>query len=318
MNLLTTNDKQIVINAQLFSGVPASIIEEALVGSQVKVLSPGQVLLCPDSINRYIYLVLSGNLEVHVGESGPNPLADIGIGECVGEMSVLDSLNPSARVVASEPTRILELHQTKVWRCIDATEGMARNLLYILSDRLRVNTTALTESRRREFTFERFANIDALTELHNRRGLDHGLQRLLDVEPDQAAPLSLILLDIDFFKHYNDSHGHPAGDSALKQVAKVIATSLRPTDFAARYGGEEFAVVLPNTDLDQGVQTAERLCAAIRDAKLSDINNDPLPSITISAGVAEYQHGQDKEQLMATADAALYRAKQGGRDRVMV
>lgn len=317
MPRLSDHDRRTATKAQLFSGVPASIVDEALNASQVRELEPGEVLLSPATVNRYIYLVLDGALEVRVGDTDTSPLATIGSGECVGEMSVLDSLNPSASVVASGAARILELHQTKVWQCIDATEGMARNLLYILSDRLRANTLALTESRRREFVFERVASIDPLTELQNRRGLDQGLQRLLSPDNTPAEPLSLVLLDIDFFKRYNDSYGHPAGDCALRQVAKVIAASLRPSDFAARYGGEEFAVVLPNTDLDQGLQTAVRLCSAVRNAKLADINRHPLPSVTISAGVAQHRPGQDQERLMAAADAALYRAKHTGRDKAM-
>jgi CRP-like cAMP-binding protein len=111
--------------------------------------------------------VLSGTLHVYISDGKQQPLATIAAGECVGEMSVLDSQKPSARVIAAEPARVLELHQGLVWEFIDATEGMARNLLYILSNRLRINTSALLESLQQQVHFERSAHLDPLTELQS-------------------------------------------------------------------------------------------------------------------------------------------------------
>lgn len=315
---LTDSERRILANSLLFADVEPTSIDAVLDQCRIRDLQPQHILLSPEHINRFIYIVLSGRFEVHIGATDQAPLASISAGECVGEMSVLDSQKPSARVIAAVPSRVLELHQELIWQFIDATEGMARNLLYILSSRLRVNTEALFESLRRQLQFERYADLDGLTGLFNRRWLDRALEQCLATadHPD-APPIAIILLDVDHFKRFNDQHGHPAGDIALRQVGESVSQGLRPDDNAARYGGEEFAVLLANADRQRGIQIAERLCATVRTTELQDHEGKPLPSVTISLGVAQYQHGQSVVQWLESADSALYRAKQAGRDQVM-
>ena len=318
MVLLTQSERATLDNSKLFNGVDHNLVNDVLGQCRIRELQPAQVLLSPEQVNHYIYLILSGRFEVHVGDHGKEPLAVLGKGECVGEMSVLDSQKPSAQVIAATPSRVLELHQSLVWQFVDATEGMARNLLYIISSRLRINTNALFESLRRQVQFERFADLDGLTGLHNRRWLDRTLRKYMDASNEAGAPpLAVIILDIDHFKHFNDTHGHPAGDIALRQVAEAISGGLRPADMAARYGGEEFAVILPDSDLEQGLRTAQRLCSVVRTTRLQTSEGTPLPSVSISLGVAEYRPGQTGEQLFEVADTALYRAKEGGRNRAI-
>jgi len=314
---LTASERRILGNSLLFADVEPKLIDAVLAQCRVRELQPQDTLLSPEQINHFIYVVLSGRFEVHIGENNQLPLASISAGECVGEMSVLDSQKPSARVIAVVPSRVVELHQSMIWQFVDATEGMARNLLYILSSRLRVNTEALFESLRRQLQFERYADLDGLTGLHNRRWLDRTLEQFIIAasEPD-SPPAAIILLDIDHFKQFNDQHGHPAGDVALRQVADTVSQSLRPDDNAARYGGEEFAVLLADANRDQGIQIAERLCTAVRDTQLQDGDGKALPSVTISLGIAQYRHGQSVLQWLETADSALYRAKDTGRDQV--
>ena len=317
MPSLTNSERKILGNSLLFADVEPTLIDAVLGQCRIRDLQPQDILLSPEDINHFIYVVLSGRFEVHIGEADQAPLASISAGECVGEMSVLDSQKPSARVIAVVPSRVIELHQNMIWQFVDATEGMARNLLYILSSRLRVNTEALFESLRRQLQFERYADLDGLTGLHNRRWLDRTLEQFLATADHPDTPsMTIILLDVDHFKHFNDQHGHPAGDVALRQVAETIAQSLRPDDNAARYGGEEFAVLLADADRQLGVQIAERLCTAVRETELRDDDDKTLPSVTISLGVAQYQHGQSVVQWLEAADSALYRAKETGRDRV--
>jgi diguanylate cyclase (GGDEF)-like protein len=124
-------------------------------------------------------------------------------------------------------------------------------------------------------------------------------------------PLSLMLLDIDHFKQYNDSFGHPRGDDVLRSVARHITRSMRDTDYAARYGGEEFALLLPDADRDGSAQLAERLRASIQDADW--VGRD----VTVSIGVATLEgEVTTLEMLVEHADRALYRSKQNGRNLV--
>ncbi len=124
------------------------------------------------------------------------------------------------------------------------------------------------------------------------------------------------MVDLDHFKKFNDEFGHVVGDDALQTAAKVLNAGLRPTDFAARYGGEEMIVILPNTDQRSALIVAERLCSRLRKTRIFANMQKPLPHITASFGLATLKQGEDGPTVIAMADAALYRAKEAGRNRV--
>lgn len=156
------------------------------------------------------------------------------------------------------------------------------------------------------------ATTDGLTGLKNHRAFHEALTSAVKMAERFGQPLALIMLDVDHFKRFNDTFGHPAGDELLKQVAEVLKRSARAYDVPARYGGEEFALLLPNTGLEEALRVAERLRQQI-----SAIIN-PYAPITASLGVAAYRHGSSPATLLYEADVALYQAKQGGRNRVEV
>jgi len=155
---------------------------------------------------------------------------------------------------------------------------------------------------------------DQLTGALNRRGLDEAFTRELARADRLEAPLSIALLDIDHFKKLNDSLGHQAGDEALKHLTRVVRDFLRPTDSLARYGGEEFLILLPNTDLNGAEVILKRLQRELTRQFFLHANDKVL--ITFSAGVAERSHEEPQAALVARADAAMYRAKAAGRNRV--
>ncbi|NJL23419.1 MAG: PleD family two-component system response regulator [Leptolyngbyaceae cyanobacterium SM1_3_5] len=163
------------------------------------------------------------------------------------------------------------------------------------------------------------AAIDSLTNLANRRSFDDRLDWEWQRLTRQQQPLSLILADIDFFKRYNDTYGHQAGDACLQQVAQVLRSSLkRPADLAARYGGEEFTIVLPNTNLGGAEQVAEQIREQVATLAIPHAQSD-RGHVTLSLGVACLIPQPDLEPiaLLQMADQALYAAKSAGRDRVM-
>lgn len=162
------------------------------------------------------------------------------------------------------------------------------------------------------------AVTDSLTSLPNRRAFDEAFARELARVQRQQHPLSLLLLDIDHFKRFNDTHGHLAGDLVLKEVASTIRRSVREADYPARFGGEEFTVVLPFTDLGGATVAAERIRSAVE--RLDVQWQDQRLSVTISIGVATARAPIDGESAARTieeADGALYRAKDQGRNRVV-
>lgn len=164
---------------------------------------------------------------------------------------------------------------------------------------------------------QRLITLDGLTQVGNRRGFDEYLTREWQRSLRKQTPLALILCDIDFFKSYNDTYGHQAGDDCLRRVAHALCNGVeRPTDFIARYGGEEFAVILPNTLLEGAVQVAERLCTAIQALGLPHASSLVSPYVTLSLGVASIvPHSEVSSSLLiAEADRALYLAKTEGRN----
>lgn len=160
---------------------------------------------------------------------------------------------------------------------------------------------------------------DGLTGIANRRHFDKIIQDESRRSIRDKTPISLIILDIDYFKLFNDTYGHLKGDDCLKLVASVIKITLkRPGDFLARYGGEEFAVLLPNTESVGASIIAEKMRANIEDAKISHISSIISEYVTVSIGVTTRSPGQEGSSmdLIDVADKALYRAKQAGRNRV--
>ena len=157
--------------------------------------------------------------------------------------------------------------------------------------------------------------LDGLTGVHNKRYFLEFMERELARARRHASSLSLMMFDIDHFKKVNDSAGHQAGDAVLRGVARVLAAEARATDLAARYGGEEMALVLPETDAGGASAIAERLRAAVEGT--AHATEHGTLRVTVSVGVATWPGGgQTPDELLTTADRALYRAKQTGRNRV--
>ncbi|MCU7795945.1 MAG: GGDEF domain-containing protein [Candidatus Thiodiazotropha sp. (ex Myrtea spinifera)] len=162
-------------------------------------------------------------------------------------------------------------------------------------------------------------STDPLTGLYNRKALSQRMSELLEAaDNDLTQPFSLLMLDIDHFKQFNDRFGHMIGDEVIRQVGMTMRELLRQDDFPARYGGEEFTIVLPSTKIDDAVDIARTIHQAISKLVLvRRSTQERLPSITVSVGAATLQHGDNCETLLERADQALYLAKEGGRNRIV-
>lgn len=246
------------------------------------ILQPDATLVVPDSENDPRFsdnplVTVDNGIRFYAGSPLVSPT-----GEALGTVCVIDR----------KPRQLSEQQ-------LVALQALSRQVI------------ALLEMRRLVSELEMISTTDGLTGLRNRRAFD---EKLLDEHQRNARtqhPFSLLLIDVDHFKSYNDNFGHQAGDDALGEVARIMQYTVRNYDMAARYGGEEFAVILPNTEKKGAMELAERLRRAIERAEWQN------RKITVSIGVATIGFDQSIPLLIEKADRALYTAKERGRNRVV-
>ena len=195
----------------------------------------------------------------------------------------------------------------------DLTENSRR----VLQDRMNLVLDEVEALKHNLEEIREEALTDALTGIPNRKAFDAALDRALLAAREKGTSLSTVLIDIDHFKQFNDTHGHLVGDKVLRYVATRIRNCLKGKDFPSRFGGEEFAIILPETGLSGAETVAEQIRLAISSGELKTRGSGQrLGKITISAGVAQLRNSDNATDLIRRVDAALYRAKSRGRDRV--
>lgn len=189
-----------------------------------------------------------------------------------------------------------------------------------LEEELRASTTRVGKLRQRLAAVRQEACVDVLTGVANRRAFAARLKReLTSARSDEAAPFCLVLLDIDHFKRFNDTHGHRTGDRVLRLVAQMLTENVKGRDFVARYGGEEFVLLLGDVDAETGASITRQICARLAARRLVKRETaEEIGTITLSAGVAQVRASDSQGTLLERADAALYAAKHNGRNQVLI
>ncbi len=296
----------------LFHDVDLDAISELLDTAQEIDIPAGHTVLEEGAFNDAIHIILDGELDVRLGAVNAAPLLSLGVGACVGELSILSQLNVSAYVVAVRESHLLVIQDDLLWSIIGASHEFAGNLLKVLSGRVRDNNNRLTVSINAQERFARASRVDSITGLFNRHWLDEVLERQRSRCAAEGRTFSLILIDIDHFKRINDRYGHLVGDDALKTIASHLHNCTRPIDLAARFGGDEFAVLLPGVGISEAKFIGERMRAEIE-------QDDVLCSfgglrLTVSLGIAELDTHDSAQDLLYKADRALYEAKHRGRN----
>lgn len=301
----------------MLEGVSAAQRQQVLATGQRRRLSVGEVLIRQGSAGEGIHFVVQGELGVTLGEPTAEPIAVLGAGETVGELAVITGEPASAFVVARAPTELVSLDEEAFWELVQTSHPFSVNLIVKLAERLRRNNATVSTNIEKRRLYERAAMFDGLTGIHNRRWLDETLHRLVERHERDGGNLCVALIDIDHFKKFNDGHGHDVGDVVLSTVATTLAKNLRPTDLVARFGGEEFVILFPNTALTEAHAAGDRVREVVAQTVPKMPDGREVPRVTISMGVAAMLKGEQPSTLLKAADAAMYEAKHGGRNRVV-
>ena len=222
----------------------------------------------------------------------------------------INAANPDKGVLMQQAVHVMPLD----------VAGQPRHCLVQISD---VSTAVARERKLREMAQELQSQtfVDGLTGIANRRRFDLHLEDEFRRAKRNASPLSLIMIDVDCFKNYNDNYGHQQGDECLTRIANALSSVLhRSRDLLARYGGEEFSVVLPETTAEGAERVAESMRTVVEALALEHAYSHAAPHVTVSLGVSTLvpEHSSQTSHLIHTADRALYQAKHAGRNRVVV
>jgi len=269
---------------------------------------PGQTIFAVGTPGNALYVIVRGEVEVvHPSESGEVELARLGPGEFFGVTALLTDTTRSATARAFVDLEVLVVGKEDFRQAMSAAPGMSTRLLGALSTRLRDSTERIK-------TLREEALRDPLTRLLNRRAFYDRVENELGRHKRYGSVFSLLLLDVDNFKHVNDTLGHRAGDEILTWVGGILQRRTRTADTVFRIGGEEFAVLCPATGVSSARRAAERLLGLVADAhppRWPDVH------VTLSAGWAACPpHGESLHELYDLSDRALLRAKAEGRNRV--
>src|SRR5512133_238449 len=286
---------------------------------------PGEIIFLEDEPGDGMYIIQSGQTAVVKGDlHAPIILGFRGSGGMIGEMALLENQPRSATVVALEPTLLLGISLDAFYRLSSRNPRFSLKMMGMLSSRLRNSDDQLNQvamhARQRDEALEGLrdqVNRDPLTGLFNRRYLEVILTQAVSRARSEGTQVGILMLDVDHFKHVNDTYGHPAGDAVLQALAKLLGKCVRAEDVICRYGGEEFVVVMPGARRTVVQERAETIRQGFQEARV--IHQNVEIAVTLSIGAALFPtHADTGESVLACADQALYQAKQTGRNRVVI
>lgn len=285
-------------------------------------LDAGQVLFDQGDPGGELFIIDDGTVSVEVRrEDGAYfQVATFSLGDFFGEMSVFEPEVRSARCRAVEKGRVLGLDKTRLEAFRhEQPQAAARIIRRVLTDttqRLRSTSTFVSDMVSWGEAARKRAITDSLTGLYNRRFLDDAIDREVSRAKLEGTSVTLVMADLDRFHAINENHGSDAGDRIIAEVAPCFVSAYRESDMLARYGGDEFTFLVPGLPAKDAVEYADSACKAVREGGILEIVTGTSGVVTTSQGVASFpDHAKDAVELRRIADAALYRAKEQGRDR---
>jgi diguanylate cyclase (GGDEF)-like protein len=270
-----------------------------------------------------LYIVKSGKVAVSIRHSDgvEREIVELKKGDFFGEMSIFENAPRSATCYAKEKSVLLKMKEEDFFKLIKHFPLVAIKIMYrmlnITTKRLRDSSGFLSNmvtwgerARKRSIT-------DELTGVYNRRFLDDALVDYFEAARNTGRPLTVVMVDLDYFRNINELYGDKTGDRTILSAVDVFKKVLRKDDIAARYGGDEFTFILPDTGPDKGFELAEKIRLKVSKLTILEKKEGPIRNVTTSQGLASFpKNAEELITLMEKADKALYRAKNEGRNRV--
>ncbi len=287
-------------------------------------INEGEVLFREGEDGNELFIVKSGTVasSIRLPDGGERQVGQFKAGNFFGEMSIFENAPRSATCRSLEKSVLLGLQEKDFYRIIEEYPDIATKIMYrmlnITAQRLRDTGEFLSDMVHWGEAARRRAITDELTGAYNRRFLDDALVSQVDLARNSGKPLSLIMVDLDYFRDINENYGQEAGDRCIMEVVHLFNRLLRESDILARFGGDEFTVLMPDTPWDTALDMTDQVRKNLGGLDMLGKYQGPVKKLTMSAGIASFPvHADDIKKLKEMADQALYRAKEEGRDRVI-
>jgi diguanylate cyclase (GGDEF)-like protein len=286
---------------------------------------PGEIIIRENEPGEIFYVIRSGQAVVIKGDiETPTVLGFRSIGDAIGEMALLENLPRSATVIALNKLSLWCLSRETFYKFVSENPSFSLELLSMLSSRVRKSDEERMQGYAREKrqvvvleTLSKQATHDPLTGLFNRRYLDQILYGEIAHAQQNGSLVGILMADVDHFKQTNDKYGHKAGDLMLQELGVLMKKCVRLADIVCRYGGEEFVIIMPGASAPTVSKCAEDIRSKVEALNVKFENHEI--HATLSLGAAIYPlHGSSVDEVFVHADRAMYRAKQEGRNRVVV
>ena len=304
----------------MLNGEERERVRECLIPKKVPA---GQVLFSEGDEGRELYIVESGTIvtKVRLPDGSEREITRFSAGDFFGEMSIFENAPRSATCYIEKDTTMYLLDKNEFSGLVEKHPEIAAKIMFrmlnITTRRLRDTSEFHSDMVRWGEDARKRAITDELTGAYNRRFLDDAFVDYFDEARKSGRALSLVMVDLDFFRDINESYGHDMGDRVILAVVRVFRKHLREKDILARYGGDEFTLVMPDTDDRAAFEVADGIRKDVENLDILSSLDGPVRRVTTSQGIATYpSDARDLQGLREMADQALYRAKDDGRNRV--
>lgn len=317
------NSIQFLKKVELFSLLSEEEISMIIDNFNIIDFEENQVLFREGEEGSEMFIVRNGSVKpsFRLPEGNEREMAVFGKGDFFGEMSIFDNSPRSATCTVMEPTQLLSLKESDLLSMIQKNPEIAIKIMYrmlnITTRRLKDNGEFLSDMVQWGESARKRTITDEFTGVYNRRFLDDALPEFFDDARRSSQPLSLVMVDLDYFREINDTYGYETGNRVILGVVSVVKKHLRNNDILARYGGDEFTLLLPETGINEAMILSEKIRRDVEHLAILGDGNAGAVKITATLGLATYpENALTLETLKSMADQALYRAKESGRNRI--